>query len=226
MDDRKLRIAFAKVKKDILELKEEFRDSNVAPNVANTTNLRYDNFIRNVENELKALTLFTKELEDRIEHNKELMKGSKVSNVSSGKDLKDDFEQLEGRFADFSEIINEKIDIELNALRLEFTEEIAKVYDRVFTEILDLKGELDKNDKPTKKTSKKVVKKIPTKKVVENKEEPEEELYQSISESTENKRPGKLKKVMNWLFVDEEENMDDIKSQIKNTKDKDMEELY
>lgn len=232
MDERNLRIAFAKIKKDILELKEGVADlSKSKPTVKGSSEFnsaKFDNFVLNVENELKSLNLYVREVEDRVSN---ISKKENAKDVSSESRSNDKVEVLESKLSDLSEMISEKIDIEINALRLEFTEEIAKIYDRVFSEVIDLKHEMNKGKKKEVGSVKKSVKKNESKNdesLSENVVD-EEEFYKSVTGKggVKNKKDGKLKKVMNWLFVEEEEKeLDDIKSQIKNKKDKDLEDLY
>lgn len=124
-------------------------------------------------------------------------------------------QKVQNTFTNFSEIIDEKMNLEVNSLKIEFTEEIAKLYDRFFSEIVDFKNELNKiQNKPL--IAQKQTKEVETKKSkkVENKVESKiEKKNEDLEEKP--KKEGKLKKVAKWLFVDEEEDFEDLKNQIK-----------
>ena len=141
MDERKLRIAFAKVKKEILELKSDIEDiekTKTKPVTSSFDKQKFDSFVKNVENELNSLTLITKELEDKIEHKFNKLPKKDDSVVR----LENNLQNLDAKVSDFSELVQEKINIEISSLRVEMTEEIAKIYDRVFLEIIDLKYQM------------------------------------------------------------------------------------
>ncbi|MFW5704865.1 MAG: hypothetical protein ACOCXG_03390 [Nanoarchaeota archaeon] len=77
-------------------------------------------------------------------------------------------------------ILSEKIDFEVNQLREETTEEIARVYDRHFSEIAELKEEI--------REMKKLMK---------------EEYHSEIEEKPTN-RIERLKSVARWFFIDDD----------------------
>lgn len=112
-------------------------------------------------------------------------------------------QKIENTFNEFSEIMNEKMQIEMNSLRLEFTEEIAKLYDKCFNEIISLKADMEKDRRKEKKSS------SPRSISAKSKPSTQEEVKQKES---------KLKKISKFLFVDEDE--DDLKSVKKQVEDK------
>lgn len=240
MEERKLRIAFAKVKKDINSLRNEITDvSKLCLIQDNKTSekgidrIRFENFVNNVEKEFKEILLYTKELDDKLSNVSDSVKQN-AKNPKLSKDSKD-FEYVDRKLSEFGEILNEKIEIEMSAIKLEFTEEIAKLYDRIFTELIELKDEINK----TKKGDSSGIKKDKAKEepVVEQKsKKTQKEVTKNIiSEdnsfvSDEGKKEGKFKKMMNWLFVDEEESdLEDVKSEVKSKKkdkNSNKEDLY
>jgi hypothetical protein len=142
-------------------------------------------------------------------------------------------EKVKNTLTEFSEIVDEKIQAEVASLKLEYTNEIAKIYDTVFNEFMEFKKEIEglKSNKKSvkskeiksesKKKDTKKLKKTSDKKKKEKKSEKKEEvkeelLYESQFEPKE--KESKLKKIAKWLFVDEEEEFEDIKDQIKNNK--------
>lgn len=112
-------------------------------------------------------------------------------------------------FEEFSELLDEKVSMELNGLRMEMTEEIGKLYDTCFNEIIELKKEVQSYKKiqesskaqkktsstptSTKKPSSSVTKKTPSKK----------------------QKSSHLKKVANWFLEDDdEEDLKNIKKEV------------
>ncbi len=226
MDEKKIKNAFKKVKKDtdyllkeITSLKIELaREEMGKKDVSGSKKI--DNFIKNVEDEFKKLNLSLKELEDKIKHNENTLKATS-KNIEKLNNLHDknyqDIEQnylsvssIEERFAEFTELINEKVDLEIGSLKLELTEEIARIYDKFYLKELEF-------EKAAKKTKAKSATSSKTKKII-SKEGPEN--IKTIS-SEEPKKEGKVKKVLKWLFVDEEEDdseINDVKKEVKNKK--------
>lgn len=142
---------------------------------------------------------YQKDIEDlrkqvkELEAKKTLISSTQKSVVSTVDDQK-----IENTFNEFSEIMNEKMQIEMNSLRLEFTEEIAKLYDKCFNEILNLKAQLDKQESSSPRTPK-----------AKTKPETQEEKQ---------KKESKMKKISKFLFVDDDE--DELKSIKKEVEDK------
>lgn len=252
MRESKIKEAFKKVKEDMFVLSKQMDDLKQKTKTAsskkdNFDSKKFDNFVKNVENELNALNLFTREFDDKLKHlslqlnqvtnEQKKIEEKSLQNQSSTQNNKIDIELIDERFEELSEILNEKISLETASIKLEFTEEIAKIYDKVFNEILDLKNDMNKIEKKsnkkeskkeedvkkevTKKSTKKESKKEEQKKI-KKEEKIDEELYPTRDE-------GKLKKIAKWLFVDEEEEdeMNNIKDQIKkDSKKKDKDDLY
>lgn len=170
---------------------------------------------------------------------------------ASSKNKNEKNDNLNQNLEEFAEMINEKVTLEVNSLKMEFTEEISKVYDRCFNEILEFKSELQKlqerkDEKLEKKSKKKSnnIEKISKSKPKYNSKKKEKiisedlnvptgieqvSLYESPIQENE-KKPNKLKKIAKWLFVDEEEENDlnDIKGEVKKDKNssKKEDDLY
>lgn len=53
---------------------------------------------------------------------------------------------IEKTLNDFSELVNEKMTLEIAQLKTEFTEEIAKLYDRFFNELMEIKSSKKKKE--------------------------------------------------------------------------------
>lgn len=129
---------------------------------------------------------------------------------------------LEIHMREFNELINEKITLEINSMRLEFTEEIGKLYDRFYNEIIDIKTEMGirpqtsaRSPKPTKKNT--ITKKPLSKKTIAKEEE---KTTIDTTQSKNKEKPSKIKKAIKWLFVDEDEEIDSIRSEVKKSSKK------
>lgn len=105
---------------------------------------------------------------------------------------------------DFSEMINEKMSMELNGLRLEMTQEIGNLYDKCFTEIVDLKQELKEVKKKQFQPKSLSTSKPKTTKQSNKKKNPSKKQNSS-----------RLKKVANWFLEDEEQDLKSIKKEVK-----------
>ncbi|MDA3856068.1 MAG: hypothetical protein PF569_07440 [Candidatus Woesearchaeota archaeon] len=179
-DDKRLKEAFRKIKQDMFVLSkqiDEIKGSKVSTKTEIKTDFdkkKFENFVNNVEKELGDLNLYLKEFDDRIKHiskkieisdkEREDIKNKSLLNQSSSQSNKSDIELFDERFGEFSEILNEKVTLEISSLRLEFTEEVANLYDKFFNEILDLKHEITKKQKKEEKSSKKAEKETEIKK--------------------------------------------------------------
>ena len=222
MDSQKAKKAFAAVKSDMQNItykieriersmrKKPQKDKEIdqilsalqslkAETFENTTRIEALNTVINGDTSSQETISYQKDIEDLRSKLKEIeaKQVPVVSKTASKQSVSQD-QKIENTFNEFSEIMNEKIQIEMNSLRLEFTEEIAKLYDKCFNEILSLKAQLDKQETKQKQVSS--PRTLKTKKEVEAKEEKEN-------------KESKLKKISKFLFVDEDE--DDLKS-IKN----------
>lgn len=282
MDEKKLKIAFNKVKKDIFGLARELdvlkenqkvQNNNVVKNSSNESN--YDILAQkvfNVENKIKALedtnkfnfgksTTLKSEIDFIKKKTNDVMEES-IRNIKQIDDKFNDFtvlitEKINLEVADLRlnvaenlsqsssskdlrdikyEIIqslDEKIQIQVNEIRNDFTSEIAKIYDKVFNELLDLKTQIDRissskefsrvkkqdKDKGADKESSspplppKIDKKQSEKEVQQNQEK------DLVDDLDSKKKESKLKRFTKWLFIDEEDDnrqeIDDIKSDVK-----------
>ncbi len=242
MRDDRLKEAFKKVKEDMMLLTKEIEGvksetRGVKRETSDFDKKKFDNFVKNVENELNSMNLYIREFDDKLKH-LSLQVGKTLEEqkiMQNDKTSKIDMNSIDERFQELSEILGEKISLETASIRMEFTEEIAKIYDKVFNEILDLKKDLSKIEKKNDIKDLKTENKVSKKEIV--KEEPKvskksatksEKKNENVDELYPERKEGKIKKIAKWLFVDEEEEeMDDIKEQIKgksNNKKKD--DLY
>jgi hypothetical protein len=238
MRDNKIKEAFKKVKEDMMLLTKEIdtirtNTKDVKVKSSDFDKKKFDNFVKNVENELNSMNLYIREFDDKLKH-LSLQVGKSIEEQKN-ESPKIDINAIDMRFEELSEILNEKISLETASIKLEFTEEIAKIYDKVFNEILDLKNDLSKVEKNNKKKEVKEEKQTSKKEIVKEKPKVEskpikkkEKTIEDTDELYPERKEGKIKKIAKWLFVDEEEEeMDNIKEQIKgesNNKKKD--DLY
>lgn len=232
MDNNKLKKAFKNVKTDIGKLSEEVTSLKIEiargelSKTASQTSVsngfekkRLDNLVKNVENEFKKLNLNIKELDDKIsmnnkkdgqiEFSQSKLKKQIERNISNIEKNYLNVSSVEERFAEFSELINEKISLETASMRLEFTDEIAKIYDKLYAQ------PETKSAPPKKKKTNKVTKskKQETPVRVQN----ENKIENVVLEPETSKKDGKVKRVLKWLFVDEEDDyeVNDIKAEVK-----------
>ena len=312
MNEKKIVDAFRKVKTDMTKIVTELEALKSSKSVKSISEIKnFPSFKKNVENELKSLNSRTKDFENKVNNNHEVLndlsksikeKSSvnldneeldekfeefaeminervslEISNLkleletdfarlmadvdkfkleildvgASSKNKNEKNDNLNQNLEEFAEMINEKVTLEVNSLKMEFTEEISKVYDRCFNEILEFKSELQKlqerkDEKLEKKSKKKSnnIEKISKSKPKYNSKKKEKiisedlnvptgieqvSLYESPIQENE-KKPNKLKKIAKWLFVDEEEENDlnDIKGEVKKDKNssKKEDDLY
>lgn len=185
--------------------------------------------LKNVKNSIRDLNFqFLENVKVTNAHTREI---SKCNDTVSGLDLKvvssdsksksslSDIAMLNDKFGDFQELINEKLTLEMNQIRLEFMEEIARVFDIVS------KGVNNDDNKVKKDNSKKVSDDVSDDDLFEEKALDDKELdeisesrtlnYDESNEDPSDKKPGKFKRAVKWLFVDEEEDIDNIKDEVK-----------
>lgn len=195
MDEKKLKLAFQRVKKDMSLLSRQLEDLRKGKSVNIPTTIDTKKVDKNTE----KIELLKVEIQD--------LKKKFLDNQNTTQNNHLDIETMEDRFHEVSELLQEKMTMEINSLRLEFTEEIAKVYDTCFKEIIELKGEINKATKSTK-TSSTETKKSFTK------------SSSKLEETPKKTKKEKLKKIAKWLFVDEDEEdeMEDIKKSVKKQK--------
>jgi len=226
MDEKKLKSAFTKIKGDMSNLSQDIatlrmqvasvtRDG-VQPAVPRTSQIDIDSLVKNLEIELQNLnssikglnTEFLENVKVTNAHTREITKckdligdlDEKIDGFSSSGTSSEDVRILNSKFGDFQELINEKLTLEVNQLRLEFMEEIAKVFDDV-TKWIDKNG-----NKSVKKETLNAKEKAD-----------EEEEYEVLDGDLYAKKDGKLKRAVKWLFVDDEgDELQDIKGQVKN----------
>ena len=206
--NKQTEVSNSQIKKELKEINELLKTfgSTVESNRKKIETLLKQLMIRNEQFEelisekisMELGNLDLKETQDNINLKEEIkLVREEISELAS----KGLGQNVEDAFTEFNELINEKIQIELNSLRLEVTEEIAKLYDKCFSEILELKGELNKINKKSK--SKMSIPKPP----------------KSLQKKSKPKKEGKIKKVAKWLFVDEEEDeISSIKKEVKKNK--------
>lgn len=221
MDSQKAKKAFAAVKSDMQDItykierlersmrKKPQKDKEIdqilsalqslkAETFENTTRIEALNTVVSGDTSSQETISYQRDIEDLRSKVKEIeaKQVPVVSKTTSKQSVSQD-QKIENTFNEFSEIMNEKIQIEMNSLRLEFTEEIAKLYDKCFNEILSLKAQLDKQETKQTASARSPKAKKKDEAVVEEKA----------------KKESKMKKISKFLFVDEDE--DELKS-IKN----------
>lgn len=257
MDEKKIKIAFNKIKQDINFLKSQIE--SLKNNLPLETEIETENKnfkkLKEEFNKLKEKVIFIdkkpennyldiktidrkfNDFEDMLNKKLDIEISSLKINLNSKLeelnqnifnikkeplnkilDIENIDKKIQNTFNQFSEIIDEKISIEINALKLEFTEEIGKLYDKFFSEIVEFKNELNKINEKTLideiskkeiKQEKKDEKKIESKKNTKNFEEIEKKP----------KKEGKIKKIAKWLFIDEEEDFEELKDEVKKKDD-------
>lgn len=192
--------------------------SDIQKQIKKLENVDLETFVLNLESEFKSIHTLMTDFNQRFnqtskfiekfsnemeKYNSELadLKAKLNKTQNSTANTKLDVNILNEKFTELQELLSEKVDLELGSLRLEFTEELAKVYDRIYTEV----ESKSQTQKPSLDKQKKIKKSKNSNKLNEG-------AY-TIGEE------GKFKKAMKWLFIDEEnEDMDSIKGEIKNNK--------
>lgn len=246
MNDKKLREAFLKVKKDMdnLNLKLSKLEKQNSNTISNNVSNKDKSKNKKIEQEFEEFAQMMDEKVSMEIAGIKLEFESQIARLSSELtaqqseekrlDLKskqcDEIEnKVENSLGEFSEILNDRVTLEINSLKSEFTEEVAKLYDKFFNEIVEFKSELNnikKNFKPEEKKKEKKgenKKKIKSKVNVKEEEKKEDKsLYESEFKEENGKKESKLKKVAKWLFVDEDEEneIDSIKDEVKKSDNK------
>ncbi len=118
-------------------------------------------------------------------------------------------QKIQRSFEEFSELLDEKVSMELNGLRMEMTEEIGKLYDTCFNEIVELKKELQSYKKATTNSSQN------TKKATSASKTTSQSSSTKKKSTPKKQKSSHLKKVANWFLEDdEEEDLKDIKKEV------------
>ncbi len=217
MDEQKLKKAFSSIKFDVQKLESAIERLERKTNSSSKKDKEIDQILSILES-LKSESYENTKRIEALNLGEKTLTNSENNLVKEIDDLKKKLNSIENKpqpissssssnpnieevLNEFSELVNEKMTIEINSLRLEFTEEIAKLYDKCFNEIVELKAQLNKKEKEIKKEPKvskeKVSKSLP-------------------SDSIETKKESKLKKISKFLFVDEDEDeINSIKDEVK-----------
>ena len=232
MNERKLKNAFAKVREDMYNLYSELEEIKANLGIE-SKNLKEKNkeVIKNkviskkdlekefnefgtLVNEKMAMEIAGVKLEYQTDIarlateldiiKKERNKIENLNEKSNSVNLNEYMDEIDKVKKEF----NDKI----NKFKFEMTEEISKIYDKFFTEIVEIKQNSIKEERKKTKSIIKQKKKIEKKDEVLDEEKP---LYES---ELTNKKSGKMKKIAKWLFVDEDEEIENIKKEVKKKK--------
>jgi len=172
MDEVKLKIAFSRIKKDmdyiLLELNKVKKindlNSEVKEHIKEIKKFNIEKFIEKQEREFKNLNNFINEFNAKsnknsldIENFQSLIKGYSDEINDLNKKIHDtnnktennrlDIELFNEKLAEFQELINEKISIEIASLRMEFAEGLNRISHVQNKEVDDLKKKLEKSKK-------------------------------------------------------------------------------
>jgi hypothetical protein len=231
MDQKKLKVAFLKVRNDYNALEDKLNqlknkveesetripiENDIEKTIKKLDKVDFEKFTTNLENEFKSINILINEFNDRFVQNGEIIKKfsielekynteiedikqqlKRTSNSTANVDL--DINLIGEKFEEYQELLQEKVDLEINGMRLEFIEEIAKLYDRIDTKlnIAESKNNNDNNNNNTVIHPPKL-------------EEKPKKLKKKKSE------PGRIKKAVTWLVNgDDEDDFSDIKSEVK-----------
>lgn len=143
MINTKLKNAFILIKKDILSLTNEIKNlkknnqlsDEVKKQIKKIESFNLDRFTLDMKKELKSIEDLIDEFNSNYKDNKKELEILKQKiEINSPKLTQDALNEL-------AEIINEKMTLEITSLKLEFTEEIARVYDKCSIEISNLKNQ-------------------------------------------------------------------------------------
>ena len=216
MDDKKLKIAFLRVRNDynalnekLDELKNQVQESSnkahveddIGKSLRKLNKVDFEKFTNNLEAEFKNINKLIDEFNKRFIETGEVIKKfsvelekynveiedikkhlARTSNTTANNDL--DVNLMGEQLGEYQELLREKVDLEIGSMRLEFTEEIAKLYDRIDSKL---------NEKHKKK-----------------------EKNKKVAKSNE---PNRIKKAVKWLIEgDDDEDFSDIKSEVKKGK--------
>jgi len=145
---KKNNIELQEFKKNVIDLEKEIIiiKKKLSKDINSTANTQLDiqvldeklNELHNIITEKIAL----ENAENKLEMQTELAKLSTEFNKLN-KNTKKSFEteKIQNNLNEIAEMLNEKMTIEINTLRLEFTQEMAKLYDRFYNEIISVKQE-------------------------------------------------------------------------------------
>lgn len=225
MDDKKLKIAFLRVKNDYNALNKQLLDikskvdeiseqlplnSDIERSLRKLEKVDLEKFTTNLEIEFKNINRligdfnkrfidsgeiikkFSRELEG---YNKEIesIKTHMVKTTNTAANANLDVNLMGERFAEMQELLSEKMSVEIASVRIEFIEEISKLYEKLN----------EKKEKSPRKEVKNSISK--TKKT-------------SVKTKTQNAKklePGKIKRAVKWLIDgDDEDDLKDIKKEI------------
>ena len=183
MDERKLKSAFSKVRDDMsglgddiaklqMQVAQSVRDSTSGKSISDSDNNLSDN-VKTLDVELNSVKKLVSTLSKVVEQNTSDVREMKSELCELRKDFgadelnensnKDSINLVNNKLADFQELINGKLTLDIAELRLEFTEEIAKVFDNM------AKG-LGKVEIKAPKTTKKVSKSTKSEEILEEDE--------------------------------------------------------
>lgn len=145
---RKLSENIQKYHFEITQIKKKLsKESNVTANAELDIKILDEKL--NELHEIITEKISLENAQGRLEMQSELARmASEISEIKKKSKKTIETEKVQESVNEIGEMLNEKINLELNALRLEFTEEMAKLYDKIYTE------ESSKKDTPKKKTKK------------------------------------------------------------------------
>lgn len=248
MDEKKLKVAFSKVKGEIsilsgdiakvrMQVAQVTRDGIIEEKSKGFDNSNNEEFMKGLEVEVLAIKKLVSELSGKMDDNfkkseanefdisiikndlktldGDISECSEKIDVSNSKsDMKSTCEDVTSeqivlmneKLTDFQELVNEKLSTEIAELRLEMTEEISKVFDNM-TKGLE---KIDKNDREKSK---------PDEPVLDSKQRTlVEEVV--LEDEFPQMKEGRFKKVIKWLFVDEEDEFEVLKDEVRETTSK------
>ena len=237
MDERKLKSAFSKVKSEMnvlddnvaklqMQVAQSVRDSSSVSVTKSNSDLDSSlvDRCKNLEVELNSVKTLVSTLSKLVKQNTNDVKDMK----SEVKELRDDFDVdgvsensnkenislVNTKLADFQDLINEKLTLEIAELKLEMSEEIANVFDKMAVGLakVEEKSKVSKNKSSEKKE-----------KILEEDYEiltpNQKTLIEEVEFESDEKKPSRFKKAIKWLFVDEEEDeLESLKQDIKEDK--------
>ena len=236
MNEEKLRMAFAKVKRDHREMANKLNhisskigelshmmilSDEIKEKIRKLNTINLERFTHNLENEFKSINNLTKDFNNRFleasdfikkfstelgRYNFELddLKKELRETRNTGANSRLDIKVLNDRFIELQDLFSEKVEIETKSLRMEFTEELAKVYDAI-------------HERTKKRKYKSPSKKKPELQKNTTKNLNAEKTSQKSEAGNPRKEGGKIKKAVKWLFIDDEnEELSSIKQEVKN----------
>ncbi len=223
----KVKADFLKVNNEILDVRVQLnklsKKNEVGIDIQAQLNrlekVDLERFVVNMEKEFRSINVLIKSFNSKFEENSKFMEKfnfelekyhteikdlkKKITNTQSKTENTNlDVEVLNSKFSDIQELLNEKIDLQNAALRMEMMEEISKLYNQLGNQVARNERIEFESSKPPKPS------KLEKKVITSNKE---------IKKKSQNKEEGKFKKAVKWLFVDddEDETIDSIKDEVK-----------